>query len=141
MSDSITRDIVIKASPETVYDVVSTPEHIAHWFSDDADLVPVAGARGVLTFHVDERRTTPATVEIVIVSADRPHLFAFRWVSPERQRASADATERFSSSSGSPPRAKAPALPSASRGSTRSTGTTPLRPSTHPDTTRAGRAS
>ncbi len=66
-SDTITRDIVINASPETVYDVVSEPKHIANWFSDEADLEPVAGARGVLTFRIGERRTEPSVIEVTVV--------------------------------------------------------------------------
>ena len=91
-SDTITRDIVINASPETVYDVVSRPEHIAEWFSDEADLEPVAGARGVLTWP-DEREPETSMIEVTVVTADRPHLFAFSWISPERQRATPTATE------------------------------------------------
>lgn len=92
-SDTITRDIVINASPETVYDVVSQPEHIANWFSDEADLEPVPGRRGVLTFRMGDRRTEESVIEVTVVSADRPHLFSFRWISPERQRATPDATD------------------------------------------------
>jgi uncharacterized protein YndB with AHSA1/START domain len=92
-SDMITRDIVINASPETVYDVVSEPKHIANWFSDEADLEPVAGARGVLTFRIGDRRTEPSVIEVTVVSADRPHLFAFSWISPERQRTTPDAID------------------------------------------------
>lgn len=84
-SDSITRDIVINAAPETVYDVVSQPKHIANWFSDEAELEPVAGSRGVLVFRIGE--SSPATIEVTVVTADRPHLFAFSWISPERRRA------------------------------------------------------
>ena len=92
-NDTITRDIVINASPETVYDVVSRPEHIAKWFSDEAELEPVAGGRGVLTFRVDQRRSVPSVIDVTVISADRPHLFAFSWISPERQRATPDATD------------------------------------------------
>jgi uncharacterized protein YndB with AHSA1/START domain len=91
-SDTITRDIAINASPEIVYDVVSRPEHIAEWFSDEADLEPVAGARGVLIWR-DKQTKQTTTVEVTVVIADRPHLFAFSWVSPERQRATPTATD------------------------------------------------
>jgi uncharacterized protein YndB with AHSA1/START domain len=90
--DSITRDIVINASPETVYDVVSRPEHIAKWFSDEADFEPVPDARGVLIWR-DKDTKEATTVELTVVSADRPHLFAFHWISPERQRATPTATD------------------------------------------------
>src|ERR1700729_2633994 len=92
-SDTITRDIVINASPETVYDVVSQPKHIANWFSDEAELEPVPGTRGVLTFRVGERRAEPSVIEVTVVSADRPDRFAFSWISPERQRATPDTTD------------------------------------------------
>lgn len=90
-SDTVTRDIFIKASPETVYDVVSKPEHLAKWFSDDADLEPVAGVRGVLIFR--NAGTSEAKIEVTVVTADRPDLFAFSWISPERQRATPAATD------------------------------------------------
>jgi uncharacterized protein YndB with AHSA1/START domain len=92
-SDAITRDIIINASPETVYDVVSRPEHIVEWFSDGADLEAVPDARGVLTWK-DEESSRTTTVEVTVVAADRPRLFAFHWVSPERQRETPTATDR-----------------------------------------------
>ncbi|WP_028057430.1 SRPBCC domain-containing protein [Candidatus Solirubrobacter pratensis] len=91
-SDTITRDILINASPETVYDVVSRPEHIVKWFSDEADFEPVPDARGVLIWR-DQETNRATTVELTVVSADRPRLFAFHWISPERQRATPTATD------------------------------------------------
>lgn len=91
-SDSITRDIVINASRETVYDVVSRPEHIAEWFSDEADFEPVPGSRGVFVWR-DKETHHVTTVELTVVAADRPHLFAFHWISPERQQATPTATD------------------------------------------------
>jgi uncharacterized protein YndB with AHSA1/START domain len=91
-SDAITRDIIINASPETVYDVVSRPEHIVEWFSDGADFEPVPDARGVLTWQ-DKKTSRTTTVEVTVVAADRPRLFAFHWVSPERQRETPTATD------------------------------------------------
>ena len=91
MVDSISRDIVINASPEIVYDVVSRPEHIAAWFSDEADLEPVAGSRGTLLFHQGTEKAV--TIALTVVTAQRPHVFAFHWVSPDRLRASATASD------------------------------------------------
>jgi uncharacterized protein YndB with AHSA1/START domain len=91
-SDAITRDIVINAPPETVYDVVSRPEHIAEWFSDGADFEPVPDTRGVLTWR-NKETSQMTTVEVTVVAADRPRLFAFHWISPERQRATPMATD------------------------------------------------
>lgn len=90
-TDTITHDIVINASPETVYDVISRPEHMAEWFSDEADFEPIAGTRGVLVWR-DKQTHREDTVEVTVVTADRPHLFAFRWISPDRQRATPTAT-------------------------------------------------
>jgi uncharacterized protein YndB with AHSA1/START domain len=91
-SDSITREITINASPETVYDVVSRPEHIAEWFSDEADFEPIPDARGVLIWR-DKETNQATTIELTVVAADRPYLFAFGWVSPDRQRATPTATD------------------------------------------------
>jgi uncharacterized protein YndB with AHSA1/START domain len=91
-SDAITREIVINASPETVYDVVSRPEHIVEWFSDEADFDPVRDARGVLIWR-DKETNQATTVEMTVVAADRPRVFAFHWISPDRQRATPTATD------------------------------------------------
>jgi uncharacterized protein YndB with AHSA1/START domain len=91
-SDTITRDIVINASPETVYDVVSRPEHIVEWFSDEADFESFPDARGVLVWR-DKETNQATTVELTVVTADRPHLFAFHWISPDRRRATPTATD------------------------------------------------
>jgi uncharacterized protein YndB with AHSA1/START domain len=91
-TDTITRDIVINASPETVYDVVSRPEHIVEWFSDEAEFEPVPDARGVLIWR-DKATNQATTVELTVVTADRPRLFAFHWISPERRRATPTATD------------------------------------------------
>ena len=40
---TIEREIHIEASPEVVYQVVSTPEHLREWWPEDAELD--AGAR------------------------------------------------------------------------------------------------
>ena len=92
-NDRITRDIVINASLETVYDVVSQPQHIANWFSDEAELEPIPGSRGVLTFQIGDRRDAASVIDVTVVHAVRPHLFAFSWISPERQRATPEATD------------------------------------------------
>jgi uncharacterized protein YndB with AHSA1/START domain len=47
----------------------------------------------VLTFRIGERRSEASVIEVTVVRADRPHVFAFSWVSPERQRATPAATD------------------------------------------------
>ena len=86
---SITKQIHIAASPEVVYEVVSRPEHIAQWWTDDADFVSAPGGTGVLTW--DQRAVTkPFQVEITVVEAVPGELFSFRWVYPEGEAATAE---------------------------------------------------
>jgi uncharacterized protein YndB with AHSA1/START domain len=80
--DQITRDVVIEAPVDVVWRVVTEPEHIARWFSDEAvvDLRP--GGDGVLTF-TEHGHVAPLVVDTV----DPPTTFAFRWSAPEGERA------------------------------------------------------
>ncbi|TDD59895.1 polyketide cyclase [Kribbella antibiotica] len=73
MTRSIARDIRIDASPEVVYEVVSTPEHLRGWWPDDADLTAVPGAAGTITFGTDKVEA------LTVVDADPPRKFSFRW--------------------------------------------------------------
>ncbi|WP_214411577.1 SRPBCC family protein [Sphaerisporangium fuscum] len=79
------RDIRIDAAPEVVFDVVSRPEHIKMWWSDDASFEPAPGSVGELVWGDN------AVVErITVVDVDPPHKFAFRWVAPDGQLPDAD---------------------------------------------------
>ena len=42
---SIEREITIEATPETVFEVVTSPEHLKEWWPDDAVFEPKPGAR------------------------------------------------------------------------------------------------
>jgi uncharacterized protein YndB with AHSA1/START domain len=75
---SIEREIHVDASPEVVFEVVSSPEHISQWWSDDADVEATPGAVGELVFG-DRAKVVP----IKVVTAEPPRLFAFRWTYPE----------------------------------------------------------
>ncbi|SEL17670.1 SRPBCC family protein [Streptacidiphilus jiangxiensis] len=79
---SIEREIHVEASPEVVYEVVSTPEHLAAWWPDEVEMEPVPGATGMLAFGDSaspDRHVEPLTV----VEADPPRRFSFRWVYDE----------------------------------------------------------
>lgn len=76
------REIRIDAAPEIVFDVVSRPEHIRQWWSDDASLDPVPGQTGELVWG-----DRAEVAVITVVDADPPRKFAFRWVAPDDQRA------------------------------------------------------
>ncbi|WBB57094.1 SRPBCC family protein [Verrucosispora sp. WMMD573] len=77
---SIEREIRIDATPEVVYEVVTAPEHLRQWWPDDADLDPVPGATGTISFgETPNAEVLPLTV----VAADPPRRFSFRWVYDE----------------------------------------------------------
>ena len=85
---SIEREIHVDASPEVVYEVVSTPEHLRGWWPDDADLEPVPGATGTLTFG-DGTSPDANICPLTVVEADPPKRFSFRWVYEEGEIAAA----------------------------------------------------
>lgn len=85
----IERRIEIDASPETVFDVITSPVHLAQWWPDEADLEPTPGAVGHLVFG--DRNSPDAHIpEITVVEVEPPRLFSFRWVYPEGERARED---------------------------------------------------
>ena len=79
---SIEREIHVEATPDVVYKVISTPEHLKEWWPDEAELDPVAGGAGVITFGAS---TSPdANVQSLTVVEAEPHRrFSFRWVHDE----------------------------------------------------------
>ncbi|GII33605.1 SRPBCC family protein [Planotetraspora mira] len=79
------REIRIDAAPEIVFDVVSRPEHIKMWWSDDASFEPAPGAVGELVWG-DRAGVEPITV----VNVDPPRKFAFRWIASDGQLADAN---------------------------------------------------
>ena len=75
---TLEREIHVEASPEIVFEVISRPEHIREWWSDDASLDPTPGAVGEVVWG--DRAQVAA---IVVVDADPPRRFSFRWTAPE----------------------------------------------------------
>ena len=67
--DRIQRDILIAAPPEVVWEVVTEPEHVSHWFADAA-FEATPGTTGTIAAH-----------EIRIEEAEPPRRFSFRWES------------------------------------------------------------
>ena len=75
---SIEREIHVDASPEIVFEVVSSPEHIQEWWNGaETDLSATPGAVAELAWGRDtaEQHIEPIT----IVAAEPPRLFSFRW--------------------------------------------------------------
>ena len=76
---TIERELHIDASPEVVYEVISSAEHLREWWPDDAALDPVVGGTGRVIFG--DPTSQDAKIEaLTVVEADRPRRFAFRWV-------------------------------------------------------------
>jgi uncharacterized protein YndB with AHSA1/START domain len=96
---SIEREIHVEATPEVVYEVISTPEHLRGWWPDEAELEPVPGATGVISFG---DRSTPKAhvVPLTVVEADPPRRFSFRWVYDEGEAATLVAFELVPSGAG-----------------------------------------
>jgi uncharacterized protein YndB with AHSA1/START domain len=76
---SIEREIHIEASPEVVFEVISSPEHIREWWNGaETDLSPTSGAVAQLAWGSG---TAEQHIEhLTVVDADPPRLFSFRWV-------------------------------------------------------------
>lgn len=83
---SIEREIRIDASPEVVYEVITSPGHIANWWGFDSPVPAATGGSGRMT---RPRRDGSGllTVPVCVVEADAPRRFAFRWVHPGDQPA------------------------------------------------------
>ena len=77
----VERDILIRAPIDVVWRVVTEPDHIKHWFSDEVELDLRVGGEGRLTFN--DHSSTRVDVDAV----EPPRRFAFRWLHPERERA------------------------------------------------------
>ena len=85
-ADSVEREILIEASPEVVWRVITEPEHISRWFSDAAEVEARAGADGTLTWRPGGRggaKEFDAIVPIQVVEAEPFRRFSFRWNHPE----------------------------------------------------------
>jgi uncharacterized protein YndB with AHSA1/START domain len=85
-ADSVEREILIEASPEVVWGVITEPAQISRWFSDEADLEGRVGADGTLTWKPGGRgghKDVDSTVPIRVVEAEPFRRFSFRWNHPD----------------------------------------------------------
>jgi uncharacterized protein YndB with AHSA1/START domain len=82
---SIEREIRIEASPDVVYQVISTPEHLREWWPDDAE----SGEDGTMHIRFGPAGVPDVNAEtLTVVEADPPRRFAIRWIYDEGQSAS-----------------------------------------------------
>jgi uncharacterized protein YndB with AHSA1/START domain len=74
--ERIEREVLIDAPVETVWAIVTEPEHVGGWFSDSAEIDLQPGGEATLTW--EKHGTARARVETI----DPPHFFSFRWARP-----------------------------------------------------------
>lgn len=77
---AIEREIRIDASPEVVFDVVSSPQHLREWWPDEAEFPVVPGGEGRIGFGA-------SWVQFTVVDAVPPKHFSFRWTHDEGETA------------------------------------------------------
>jgi len=77
---TIEREIYVEASPEVVFEVVSSAEHLQQWWPDEAHYERLPGETGEIVFG--ERGAGGAVVAFTVVDVKRPHTFSFRWTHP-----------------------------------------------------------
>src|SRR4051812_26172919 len=83
---SIEREIHVAAAPEVVYEVISRPEHVMAWWSDEAEFEREPGATGVVSWG-DGSAPDAKVVPLPVMEADPPRRFSFRWVYDEGEAA------------------------------------------------------
>jgi uncharacterized protein YndB with AHSA1/START domain len=79
---SIERELRIDATPEVVYEVISSAEHLREWWPDGAEFDRVPGATGTVTFG-DPTTPDATIVPLTVLEADPPRRFVFRWAYDE----------------------------------------------------------
>lgn len=79
---SIERELHVDASPEVVFEVLSSPEHIREWWSADTAFEATPGATARLTW-TDENTGRQQSTPFTVVEADPPRMFSFRWTYDE----------------------------------------------------------
>lgn len=84
---TIERELHIDASPEVVFDVVSSPAHLAQWWPDEAVYPVVPGGVGRIRFGDGAQGSS--WVQFTVVDAVPPHLFSFRWTHQDGEVAAA----------------------------------------------------
>ncbi|MDJ0393463.1 SRPBCC domain-containing protein [Rhodococcus sp. G-MC3] len=78
---SIERELHIDASPEVVFDVISSAEHLKQWWPDDAHFETAPGSTGELVFG-DKADPDAHITAFTVLEVDAPRKFVFRWTNP-----------------------------------------------------------
>ncbi len=83
---SIRRELRIDASPEVVFEVLSSPEYIREWWSAETEFEPLAGASSQLSW-TNEQTGDTQSAPFTVVEVDPPRRFSFRWIYDDDQAA------------------------------------------------------
>jgi uncharacterized protein YndB with AHSA1/START domain len=75
--DRIEREIVIAASPERVWALITEPAHLDHWFSPGGPAQVDLRSGGTMLLNHGDHGTFPTRV----VKVDPPHYLSYRWAS------------------------------------------------------------
>ncbi|GAA0374010.1 activator of HSP90 ATPase [Acrocarpospora corrugata] len=78
---TIEREVFVEASPEVVFEVVSSPDHLKEWWPDDARYEATPGSRGEIVFG--DRDAGGTVVAFSVVDVVPPRTFSFRWTHPD----------------------------------------------------------
>ncbi len=84
---TIERQVYVEASPEIVFQVVSSPDHLKEWWPDDARYEPTPGSVGDIVFG--DCNAGGTVVAFTVVDARPPRTFSFRWTHPAGEPAAA----------------------------------------------------
>lgn len=74
---TITRELYVDAPPAVVFDVISSPDHVAEWWSDTATYVAVPSSTGQITFGDPQAGGHVTT--LTVLEVEPPTTFSFRW--------------------------------------------------------------
>ena len=78
--DQVEREILIEAPVDVVWRIVTEPDQIVQWFSDEAELDLKPGGEGHLGFKGSDQYT------IQVEAVEPPRRFAFRWANAHHSR-------------------------------------------------------
>jgi uncharacterized protein YndB with AHSA1/START domain len=84
---TIEREIYIEASPDVVFEVVSSPAHVEQWWPDEAHYEAAPGSVGEIVFG--DRNAGGAVASFMVVDVRPPRSFSFRWTQPPGEPAKA----------------------------------------------------
>jgi uncharacterized protein YndB with AHSA1/START domain len=78
---TLERELYIEATPDTVFEVISRPDHVQEWWPDEADYPTSPGSVGAITFG-DPASAGAKVVPLTVLELDPPRRFSFRWDHP-----------------------------------------------------------